>query len=152
MTSAIGALLPLLMPVILFAGFLFGIATPTEVSSLAVVYGLMLSCLVYRELDLKTFLRTVLDSAMLAGMVLFILGAASGFSWALTVAYLPQRLVAVLHGINDNVALFVIGSIALLIVVGSGLEGLPALTILAPPLLPILRRSRPPTLLHALLL
>ncbi len=137
MTSAIGAILPLLMPVILFAGILFGIATPTEVSSFAVVYGLMLSCLVYRELDLKTFLRTVLDSAMLAGMVLFILGAASGFSWALTVAYLPQRLVDVLHGINDNTALFVIGSIALLIVVGSVLEGLPALIILAPLLLPI---------------
>src|SRR5258706_2302366 len=137
MTSAIGAILPLLMPVILFAGILFGIATPTEVSSFAVVYGLMLSCLVYRELDLAAFLRTVLDSAMLAGMVLFILGAASCFSWALTVGYLPQRLVAVLHGINDNTALFVIGSIALLIVVGSVLEGLPALIILAPLLLPI---------------
>jgi len=47
------------------------------------------------------------------------------------VAYLPQRLVDVLHGINDNTALFVIGSIALLIVVGSVLEGLPALIILA---------------------
>src|SRR5229473_3400685 len=117
MTSAIGAILPLLMPVILFAGILFGVATPTEVSSFAVVYGLILSCLIYRELDLAAFLRTVLDSAMLAGMVLFILGAASGFSWALTVAYLPQRLVEVLHGINDNTVLFVIGSIALLIVV-----------------------------------
>jgi tripartite ATP-independent transporter DctM subunit len=137
MTSAIGAILPLLMPVILFAGILFGIATPTEVSSFAVVYGLMLSCLIYRELDLATFLRIMRDSAMLAGMVLFILGAASGFSWALTVAYLPQRLVAVLHGINDNTALFVIGSIALLIIVGSVLEGLPALIILAPLMLPI---------------
>jgi tripartite ATP-independent transporter DctM subunit len=137
MTSAAGAILPLLMPVILFAGILFGIATPTEVSSFAVVYGLILSCLIYRELDLAALLRTVLDSAMLAGMVLFILGAASGFSWALTVAYLPQRLVDLLHSINDNTALFLIGSIALLIVVGSVLEGLPALIILAPLLLPI---------------
>jgi TRAP-type C4-dicarboxylate transport system permease large subunit len=64
-------------------------------------------------------LRTVLDSAMLAGMVLFILAAASGFSWALTVAYLPQRLVDLLHGIHDDTALFLVGSIALLIVVGS---------------------------------
>jgi len=135
--SGVAAILPLLMPVILFAGILFGIATPTEVSSFAVVYGLILSCLVYRELDVATFLRTVLDSAMLAGMVLFILGAASGFSWALTVAYLPQRLVDLLHGINNSTVLFLIGSIALLIVVGSVLEGLPALIILAPLLLPI---------------
>jgi tripartite ATP-independent transporter DctM subunit len=137
MRSAIGAILPLLMPVILFAGILFGLATPTEVSSFAVVYGLILSCIVYRELDLATLLRTVLDSAMLAGMVLFILAAASGFSWALTVAYLPQRLVELLHSIHDDTALFLIGSIALLIVIGSVLEGLPALIILAPLLLPI---------------
>jgi len=100
--SGVAAILPLLMPVILFAGILFGVATPTEVSSFAVVYGLILSCLVYRELSLATFVRTVLDSAMLAGMVLFILGAASGFSWALTVANLPQRLVELLNGINNN--------------------------------------------------
>jgi len=135
--SGVAAILPLLMPVILFAGILFGVATPTEVSSFAVVYGLILSFLVYRELDLAGFMRTVLDSATLAGMVLFILGAASGFSWTLTVAYLPQRLVDLLQGINNNTALFLVGSIALLIVVGSVLEGLPALIVLAPLLLPI---------------
>jgi tripartite ATP-independent transporter DctM subunit len=135
--TGLRAVLPLMMPVILFAGILFGVATPTEVSSFAVVYGLLLAGLVYRELDLRAFIRTVLDSATLAGMVLFILAAASGFSWTLTVAYLPQRLVELLHGINDNAALFMIGSIALLIVIGSLLEGLPALIILAPLLLPI---------------
>jgi TRAP-type C4-dicarboxylate transport system permease large subunit len=97
----------------------------------------MLSCVVYRELDLATLLRAVLDSAMLAGMVLFILAASSGFSSALTVAYLPQRLVELLHSIRDDTALFLIGSIALLIVIGSVLEGLPALIILAALLLPI---------------
>src|SRR5215470_2854752 len=90
--SAIGAVLPLLMPVILFAGILMGIATPTEVSSFAVVYGLLLSCMIYRELDSRHFLRTVIDAATLAGMILFVLGAASSFSWTLTVANLPQRL------------------------------------------------------------
>jgi tripartite ATP-independent transporter DctM subunit len=135
--AGLGAVLPLLMPVILFAGILFGVATPTEVSSFAVVYGLILACLVYREFDGKTFLRTVLDSAALAGMVLFILAAASSFSWTLTVANLPQRLVELLHSFHDNTALFLIGSMILLIVIGSLLEGLPALIILAPLLLPI---------------
>jgi tripartite ATP-independent transporter DctM subunit len=136
-TTGLRAILPLMMPVILFAGILFGVATPTEVSSFAVIYGLLLAGFVYRELDMRAFIRTVLDSATLAGMVLFILAAASGFSWTLTVAYLPQRLVDLLHGINDNPALFMIGSIVLLIVIGSLLEGLPALIILAPLLLPI---------------
>ncbi|MFI4987463.1 MAG: TRAP transporter large permease subunit, partial [Alphaproteobacteria bacterium] len=71
------------------------------------------------------------------GLVLFILAAASAFSFSLTIAYVPQRLVELLHGIHDSVPLFLIGSLILLIVVGSLLEGLPALNVLAPLLLPI---------------
>ena len=63
--------------------------------------------------------------------------AASGFSWTLTVAYLPQRLVALLHSAGNSAELFMIGSIVLLIVVGVLLEGLPSLNVLAPLLLPI---------------
>ena len=61
--TGLRAILPLMMPVILFAGILLGVATPTEVSSFAVVYGLLLAGLVYRELDVGAFIRTVLDSA-----------------------------------------------------------------------------------------
>ena len=135
--AAGGAVLPLGMPVLLFAGILLGVATPTEVSSFAVIYGLVLAFAVYREFDLPLFLRTVIDGAVLSGMVLFILAAASGFSWTLTVANLPQRLVALLHGIDNSAVLFMLGSMALLLVIGSLLEGLPALIILAPLLLPI---------------
>lgn len=135
--STAGAVLPLAMPVLLFAGILFGVATPTEVSSFAVVYGLVLAFAVYREFDLRIFVRTVIDGAVLSGMVLFILAAASGFSWTLTVANLPQRLVDLLNGIDNSATLFLLGSMVLLIVVGSLLEGLPALIILAPLLLPI---------------
>jgi len=135
--SGAGAILPLAMPVLLFAGILFGVATPTEVSSFAVIYGLILACAVYREFDLRIFVRTIIDGAVLAGMVLFILAAASGFSWTLTVANLPQRLVELLNGIDSSATLFLLGSIVLLIVVGSLLEGLPALIILAPLLIPI---------------
>ena len=132
-----GAILPLAMPVLLFAGILLGVATPTEVSSFAVIYGLILAFAVYREFDLRIFVRTVIDGAVLAGMVLFILAAASGFSWTLTVANLPQRLVELLNGIDSSSTLFLLGSMVLLIVVGSLLEGLPALIILAPLLIPI---------------
>ena len=135
--AAAGAFLPLLMPGILLAGILLGLATPTEVAAFAVVYGLALSALVYREMDLRSFVRTVADTAALTGVLLFIFAAASGFSWTLTVAYLPQRLVALLHSVGDSKAIFMLGSIALLIVVGVLLEGLPSLNVLAPLLLPI---------------
>lgn len=135
--TGVGAVLPLLMPGMLIGGILLGVATPTEVAAFAVVYGLLLSVLVYREMDLQSFLRTVTDTAALTGVLLFIFAAASGFSWTLTVAYLPQRLVALLHSVGNSTEIFMIGSIALLILAGVLLEGLPSLNVLAPLLLPI---------------
>ncbi len=135
--AALGAILPLGMPVMLFAGILLGVATPTEVSAFAVLYGLGLAIVGYREMTGRDFLRAVIDTATLTGMILLILAAASGFSWALTVAGLPQRLVVLLNELQNNAAVFLVGSIVLLVVVGSLLEGLPALNVLAPLLLPI---------------
>ena len=135
--AGLGAVLPLLMPAMLLAGILLGIATPTEVASFAVLYGLFLALAVYRVLDLRGVLRAVSDTAALTGVLLFIFAAASGFSWSLTVAYLPQRLVELLHAIGDSRAIFMVASILLLIVVGVLLEGLPSLNVLAPLLLPI---------------
>lgn len=136
-TAGAGGILPLLMPVILFAGILLGIGTPTEVSSFAVIYGIVLAGLIYRELGMREFLRCIVDCAAISGMILFILAAATSFSWVLTVAYLPQRMVEILAGAHQSQWLFMLGSILLLIAVGSILEGLPALLILAPILLPI---------------
>jgi tripartite ATP-independent transporter DctM subunit len=135
--AAIIAVPPLLMPVMLLVGILAGFATPTEVAAFAVVYGLVLAMAVYREMGLRSFIRTVIDTAALTGVLLFIFAAASGFSWTLTVAYVPQNLVKLLHTVGNSTAIFMVGSIVLLIVVGVLLEGLPSLNVLAPLLLPI---------------
>ncbi|HTS24038.1 MAG TPA: TRAP transporter large permease subunit [Casimicrobiaceae bacterium] len=135
--AGVGAILPLLMPAMLLAGILLGIATPTEVAAFAVVYGIVLAMFVYREMNVATFMRTVADTAALTGVLLFIFAAASGFSWTLTVAYLPQRLVEILHSVGNSTAIFMVGSVALLVVVGVLLEGLPSLNVLAPLLIPI---------------
>src|ERR1700761_4619419 len=135
--AGLGAILPLLMPGTLLAGILLGIATPTEIAALAVVYGLLLSALVYREMNFNGFIRIAIDTAALTGVLLFIFAAASSFSWTLTVAYLPQRLVTLLQSVGDSQTIFMICSIVLLILVGVLLEGLPSLNVLAPLLIPI---------------
>ena len=135
--AGLGAILPLLMPGTLLAGILLGVATPTEIAALAVVYGILLSSVVYREMDLRGFIRIALDTAALTGVLLFIFAAASSFSWTLTVAYLPQRLVVLLQSVGDSQIIFMICSIVLLILVGVLLEGLPSLNVLAPLLIPI---------------
>jgi len=135
--AGLGAILPLLMPGALLAGILIGLATPTEIAAIAVVYGIVLSGVVYREMTLKGFVRIALDTAALTGVLLFIFAAASSFSWTLTVAYLPQRLVLLLQSVGDSQAVFMICSIVLLVLVGVLLEGLPSLNVLAPLLIPI---------------
>ncbi len=132
-----GAVLPLVMPVIMVIGIRFGVATPTEVSSVAVLYGLILAFGIYRAVDVKVLYEIAVESCLLAGMVLFIIAAAFSFAWTLTAANLPANLAMVLHSIGDNRIVFTLGSIVLLIVVGSLLEGLPALIILGPLLMPL---------------
>jgi tripartite ATP-independent transporter DctM subunit len=131
------ALLPLGMPVIMILGIKFGIATPTEVSSLAVLYGIILATVFYRALTLKACANILLESGRLTGMVLFIVAAAGAFGWVLTAAGLNGQLTHVVTMLGNSKLLFLLGSIILLIIVGALLEGLPAIIILAPVLMPI---------------
>jgi tripartite ATP-independent transporter DctM subunit len=133
----IDAILPFSMPVLLFAGIFSGFATPTEISAFAVLYGLLLSVLIYREIGLRGLMRVAADASTVAAMVLFTLAAAQTFSWALSAAQVPQSLAALVFSWRDNSVLFLLASIVALVVLGSLLEGLPALLILAPLLLPI---------------
>ena len=134
---ALDAILPVSMPVLLFAGILSGFATPTEISAFAVLYGLILATLVYREVELRALTRVAADASTVAAMVLFTLAAAQTFSWSLSAAQMPQALAALVFSWRDNTVLFLLASIVALVVLGSLLEGLPALLILAPLLLPI---------------
>jgi tripartite ATP-independent transporter DctM subunit len=134
-SAALSAVLPLLMPVVLFGGILSGVGTPTEVSSLAVVYGLVLAILVYRELNLRALLRVVSDGAAMSGMILFIIAMASLFSRALTLADLPQGLTAAMVPLPSWV--FMLVTVVLLLVMGALLEGIAALLIFAPLLVPV---------------
>lgn len=135
--ASAGAVLPLVMPVIMVIGIRFGVATPTEVSAVAVLYGLILASVIYRAVDVKVLYAIAVESCLLAGMVLFIIAAAFSFAWTLTAANLPANLALILHSLGDNRTVFILGSIVLLIVVGSLLEGLPALIILGPLLMPL---------------
>ena len=135
--ASASAVLPLVMPILMVVGIRFGIATPTEVSAVAVLYGTALACFVYRSIGWRRLFDIVVECGLLAGMVLFIIAAAGSFAWTLTAANLPLALISLLHAAGDNRYVFLIGSLLLLIVVGSLLEGLPALIILGPLLIPI---------------
>lgn len=135
--AGLRALIPMSIPIILFGGILTGSATPTEVSAVAVVYAFVIAVAVYRTLGARGFVEVVVDSAVLTGMILFVLAAASAFSWALTIGNLPQRVAELMAALGDNPVIFILGSILLMVVLSSLLEGLPALNVLAPILVPM---------------
>src|SRR5262249_48600401 len=108
--AGVGAGLPLLLAGMLVAGVFRGGAAPSEGAARALAFGPALAVFAYRAMDLASLLRTVADTAALAGVLLFIFAAASGFSWTLTVAYLPQRLVALLNAVGNSTEIFMLCS------------------------------------------
>ncbi len=129
--------LALFMPVIIFGGILGGICTPTEAAVLAVVYGLIVSMLVYREITLKQLLQVILETGIITGQVMILVGMATVLGWLLTREQVPQALANLIHylGGGKNLFLFLINIFFLFL--GAILEGVPALIMTVPILLPL---------------
>ena len=103
--AAVDAVPALLMPVILGRGILSGLATPTEMSSIAVLYGLLLAGPFYRRLSLRTLWVLLVETASLTGMVLLVIAAATAFArfW-LNVRNVHRRRVRAPWGRHDRVS------------------------------------------------
>ena len=134
---SVRAIPALMVPVILIIGIVGGIATTTEVSSIAVVFSILVSVFIYRGMSLKTFVTTLADSGAMAGMVLFMVSAGSAFSWTLAISGLQSVVFDFLTLLGGSAAAFIAFSIVLMVVMGSILEGLPSLLIFGPMLLQI---------------
>ena len=126
---------------IIFGGYRSGFATATEISAFAVIYALLVGGLAFRELSLAGTARVLMDSATRAGMVLFIVAAAQSLAYSLTMQQIPHALAEFMIEISTNHGawLFLLLSIAILIFMGSVLEGAAALIIFGPLLMPVAR-------------
>ncbi|MEO8012986.1 MAG: TRAP transporter large permease subunit [Polaromonas sp.] len=134
-----GATVGLVMILMIGKGVTSGVATSTEVSAFAVVYAFVVGGLAFRELTWRKVYRLLVDSAALAGTILFIVAAASSVAYALTIEQIPQNLAAAMVNAAHEygVWVFMLISILLLIVFGAVLEGAPALIIFGPLLTPV---------------
>ncbi len=145
------ALPALAVPVIVIGGIVGGIASPTEASSFAVVYGIAAAALVYRSVRLDTSWAGLRDATLLAGMVLFMVGAANLLSQAIVIDGLGRALAASFTALHDATG-FLFLSMAALVVIGFVLEGFPAILITAPILLPVAERMGVDPLQYGILL
>lgn len=131
------ALIPLMMPVIIFGAILGGIADPTEAAVLAVLYAFIVGVLVYKEIPWRALPKILVDSAVTSGVVIFMVGAASSFSWLLAVEQVPTHLANAMLAVSSEPWFFFVVSIVIFVVLGAILEGLPAVIICLPIFLPI---------------
>ena len=138
--AALDAVLPLFMIVVILGGIRFGLFTPTEAAAVAVAYALLLAGPVYRALPAAELWSKVVQTAMVSGMVLFVVGAARLLGWVLAVMQVPQALASSMVGLGGGQAGFMILTILIFLPLGAILEGVPAVVMLTPILLPLARQ------------
>jgi tripartite ATP-independent transporter DctM subunit len=137
--SFVIALPALALPFVIRAAVVEGIATATEVSTIGIVYGLVIGLLVYRQFDWRRLVPMLIETACLSGAILLIIGTATGMAWGLTQSGFSRALAAAMTGLPGGSASFIAVSIVAFMVLGSVLEGIPAIVLFGPLLFPIAR-------------
>jgi tripartite ATP-independent transporter DctM subunit len=131
------ALIPLGMPAIIFGGILGGIMTPTEASVVAVLYAAVVGLFIYREISWSQLPEILIQSAAVTGAVGLLLATAGVISWFLTVQQLPTMLIRLMTIVPGSSFVFLLITAVVFIFFGAVVEGLPAVVILLPSLLPV---------------
>ena len=137
--SALAAAPAIALPFVIRGAVMEGVATATEVSTIGIVYAMLIGLLVYRRFDWTRLLPMMIDTAALSGAILLIIGAATGMAWALTQSGFSQDLARVMSSLPGGAPTFMFVSILCFIVLGSVLEGIPSIVLFGPLLFPIAR-------------
>jgi len=126
-------------PFIILGGIYGGVFSPTEAAAVACVYGGFVACVVYREIRWQEMLDAAKTTIRFTGQVLIIAGCASVFAWILTVNQVPAKTVAWLTALHVSPWMLLIVINITLLVLGSVLDGLSAILLLCPLLVPVVR-------------
>ncbi len=133
------ALPALALPFVIRYAVVEGIATATEVSTIGIVYGAIVGLLIYRRFDWRRLVPMLIETACLSGAILMIIGTATGMAWGLTQSGFSRALATAMTGLPGGAATFIAVSIVAFVVLGSVLEGIPAIVLFGPLLFPIAR-------------
>jgi tripartite ATP-independent transporter DctM subunit len=117
-----------------------GVATATEVSTIAVLYALIIGIVLYGGISLRTFYGMLVETAALSGAILMILGTALAMAWALTQTGFAQQLATFMAAMPGGWIAFLALTIVVFLILGCVLEGLPAIVLMAPLMFPIAKK------------
>src|SRR6202040_1231179 len=139
MKAFVVALPALALPFLIRAAVVEGVATATEVSTVGVVYTILAGIFLYRQFDWRRLYPMLVETASLSGAILLIIGMATAMAWALTQSGFSRQLVTTMAALPGGRACFLAVSIVLFVVLGSVLEGIPAIVLFGPLLFPVAR-------------
>jgi tripartite ATP-independent transporter DctM subunit len=133
------ALPALALPFVIRTVVVEGVATATEVSTVGIAYTVLVGLFVYRRFDWRRLYPMLIETASLSGAILFIIGCATAMAWALTQSGFSRDLAALMQGVPGGRAGFMAISVVAFVILGSVLEGIPAIVLFGPLLFPIAR-------------
>ena len=124
--------------VVVIGGIVAGVFTATEGSAIAVVYALILG-ICYKNISLKSFWDTLVDSAKMSGMVVFLIGVSNILGWVMAFTQIPQAVSDALMGVTSNPVIILLIMNVILLIAGTFMDVTPAILIFTPLFLPIVR-------------
>nr|WP_231874611.1 TRAP transporter large permease subunit [Azoarcus sp. KH32C] len=133
------ALPAMALPFVIRAAVVEGIATATEVSTLGIAYAFIAGLLLYRGAQWRRLFPMLVETAALSGAILLIIGTATGMAWSLTQSGFSNSLASTMASLPGGAPMFLAVSIVAFIILGSVLEGIPAIVLFGPLLFPIAR-------------
>ena len=136
---AISGIAALVAPAIILVAILTGFTTATEAGVLACAYSLLLG-LFYRTLNWKNLRTAITDTMVMTTVVMLIVGFSQAMGWLLAFEQVPQAMAGAVLFVTESKYLFLLLLIAFLLVIGLFVEGVPAMLILVPMLLPVVQQ------------
>jgi tripartite ATP-independent transporter DctM subunit len=127
----------LMTPVVLLVGMLSGVFTPTEAAAVATLYALILGLFVYKSFSIRQLPRLILDTVETTGVVMALVMAAKLLGWCLAISRIPQIVGVALSSWTTSPIIYLLIVNVLLLFVGCFMEGIAAMLILIPILVPV---------------
>ncbi|MGH1464819.1 MAG: TRAP transporter large permease [Cognatishimia sp.] len=137
--AAKDSVLALIAPVIIVGGIRTGIFTPTEAASIGVAYAIFVGVFVYKALSFQTIKEILFETTEMTGAILIVIASASIFGWILAAEQVPQMAVNGITSATTNATIALIFMMLAVLILGTFMESIAIILILAPVFMPVLR-------------
>lgn len=134
----VDAIPAMIAPIIIVGGIRAGVFTPTEAAGAGVAYALIVGGLFYRTLTWRVIGDILRETTEMTGAILIVIAAASIFGWILAAEQVPQLAVNAILGLTDSALVALVLMMVAVLVLGTFMESLAIILILAPVFMPVL--------------